>query len=165
MSLHAILSRIMKLPLATGILSAAILVGGCGGATTSTSGTGSSTAGHYVMRVDRTYDKSQQPTGPSDTLPDESYRERAPADRWEIAIEGNRVVLTEIGSPSGIADRRLEGTLAPESTNTERRFELGDGKLGGGNGRLILRGDEAELTIFGSGVPILMSERGKLLTR
>ncbi len=30
-------------------------------------------------------------------------------------------------------------------------------------GRFIMRGQDAELTLFGSGVPILASERGKLV--
>ena len=49
---------------------------------------------------------------------------------------------------------------ARPATENERRFDL-DG-LGG---EFIVRGDEAEVTMFGSGVPVLSSERGVLVQR
>ena len=139
----------MKLPLATGLLSAAVLAG-CGGTTT-----------QYVMRVDRMYDRSAEPQVPSEELPPESYRSAAPADRWQVVIDGSKVVLTAIGDhPTKLT--RLEGKEVPSGRPDERRFDL-DGVLGGG--RFLVHGDDAELTLFGSGVPVVSSERGKLVTR
>jgi hypothetical protein len=113
------------------------------------------------MRVDRTFDRKAQPTLDSDELPPDSYREGAPADRWEIAIDGSRIVLTPIGASFG-GVRQLEGHEESGGSG-ERRFAIGNGGLGS-TGRFVLRGDEAELTIFGSGVPVVLSERGKLLS-
>ena len=141
----------MKLPLATGLLSAAVLAG-CAGSST-----------QYVMRVDRMYDRSalQQPQVPSDEIPPESYRPAGPADRWQVVIEGPKVVLTAIGEhPTKLT--RLEGKEVPSGRPEERRFDL-EGVLGGG--RFLVHGDDAELTLFGSGVPVVSSERGKLVTR
>lgn len=153
---RAMLSR-MKLPLASGLLSAAIFA--C-------ATTGGASSGRYVMRVDRTFDRKAQPNVPNEEPPPESYQPGAPADRWEIAIDGARIVLTPIGNPAPLTGiQRLEGREDKDETGIvgERRFILGNGNLGS-NGRFILRGDEAELTIYGSGVPIVLSERGKLVT-
>ena len=144
----------MKLPLATGLLLSAAVLVGCGGATS-----------RYVMRVDRTFDRSvaQQPQLPSEALPPESYRPASPADRWEVTIDGSKVVLVPIGEqqlPTNVT--RLEGTEVPSGRPDERRFDL-DGSVAGG--RFLLRGDDAELTLFGAGVPVVSSERGKLVTR
>lgn len=141
----------MKLPLATGLLWAAVLLG-CGGSTS-----------RYVMRVDRMYDRNaaQQPRVPSEDLPPESYQAAAPTDRWAVAIEGSKVVLTPIGEhPMKVT--RLEGKEVASSRPEERRFDL-DGSFAGG--RFLLKGDDAELTLYGSGVPVVSSERGKLVTR
>ena len=148
----------MKLPLATGVLSAAILAG-CTPVLAAN--------GRFVLRVDRTFDRKAQPSLPVEELSGEAYREGAPADRWDVVIEGARIVLTEMDNLSGFG-RRLEGwedAPAPEiARRGERRFHLGTGGLGE-SGRFVLRGDEAELTLYGAGVPVLMSERGKLLPR
>lgn len=141
----------MKLPLTTVLLSAAVM-GGCGGPTT---------AGRYVMRVDRTFDRSSQPELPSDELPPESYRPTPPSDRWDVTIEGSRVVLEPIGQARPGASR-LEGKET-SSGGGERRFTIEHGSFAGG--LFVMRGDEAELTMFGSGVPVVSSERGKLVSR
>ena len=141
----------MKLALAVGLLSAAVLFA-CTGSTN-----------RYVMRVDRTYDRTsaEQRRLPSEDLPLESYRPAPPADRWEVAIEGSTVVLTAVGEhPTKVI--RLEGKEVPSAGPGERRFDL-DGAPAGG--RFLVRGDDAELTLFGSGVPVVSSERGKLVTR
>jgi hypothetical protein len=140
----------MKLSLAAGLLSAALLLA-CGGATS-----------RFVMRVDRTFDRTaaQQPRLPSEELPSESFRPETPVDRWEVAIDGSKIVLTSIGEhPTKVS--RLEGKEVPSARSEERRFDL-DGAPAGG--RFLVRGDSAELTLFGAGVPVVSSERGKLVT-
>lgn len=126
--------------------------------------TSGGSGGRYLMRVDRTFDRGAlpQPSAPDAVLPGESYRTTPPADRWEVAIEGSTVVLTPIEAKPGFT--RMEGTEnKATSTSGERHFDLGKGAFAGG--RFIVRGDDAELTVFGSGVPIVSSERGKLVTR
>ena len=143
----------MKLPLVVGLLFAGISLG-CGGGSTA----------RYVMRVDRTFDRSAapQPGIPDADLPSESYRSEAPVDRWEVAIEGDKVVLTSIGEHPLLGDkvRRLEGKARSGGRTDERRFDL-DGSIAGG--RFSVHGESAELTLYGSGVPVISSERGKLV--
>ncbi len=157
--------------LAFGFLICSALATGCApaGDPPETPGPGSSSpaaapaAARYVLRVDRVWGRGAQPANPVDELPAESYRAEAPSDRWEVALDGSRVVLTSMATADA-GPTRLEGTeAAPSPGSAERRFDLGAGTFAGG--RFVLRGGEAELTVFGSGVPIVSSERGTLVAR
>jgi hypothetical protein len=135
---------------AFGTLAAVVVLSACSSATS-----------RYVMRVDRSFDRSAQPLTPSGDLSEASYRAEAPADRWEIAIDGSKVVLTAIGEhPTRL--QRLEGHEVSGTAGKVRRFDLEGAPAGG---RFVLRDDEAELTVFGSGVPVVSSERGKVVPR
>jgi hypothetical protein len=119
--------------------------------------------GRYVMRVDRTFNRSAQPALPSDELAATSYLPTTPVDHWHVTIRGARVELTAIGESYGSAmPARLAGTETTGAAN-ERRFALDEGAFAGGH--FVIRGDEAELTIYGSGVPVVSSERGTLVAR
>jgi hypothetical protein len=134
---------------AFGVLAAVVALAACGGTTS-----------RYVMRVDRSLDRSAQPLTPSGDLSEASYRAEAPVDRWEIVIEGSKVVLTALGEhPTHL--QHIEGREV-SGVSKERRFDLEGAPAGG---RFVLRGDEAELTVFGSGVPVVSSERGKVVPR
>jgi len=156
----------MKLPLATGILSATIMACSGGGTTTAPTGTSNTntntntTASKLMMRVDRTLEnKSAVKT--QDDLAAESYQVTAPVDRWEVSIEGSKVTLNPV-TPSAAAQGPVEGVeVSPPTIPGERRFDLQKGVFAGG--RFVVRGDEGEVTIYGSGVPIVSSERGKLI--
>ena len=117
------------------------------------------TPARTVMVVDRTYDREQQqPDAPESVIfPATSYKAVTPVDRWNVAIDGANIVLTSIEK----ADRRIEGKEVAGSSG-ERRFDLTSAFAGG---RFVLRGDDAEVTIYGSGVPIISSERGKLVVK
>jgi hypothetical protein len=115
------------------------------------------------LRVDRTFDQREQPSTPAQELRSESYRAAPPTDRWVVSIEGAKLVLTAIDPASAQGSVRLEGREMPSVYTGERRFELDEGAFAGG--RFVIRGDEAELTMFGSGVPVVSSERGKLVVR
>ena len=129
----------MKLPLATGVLSSipppAPMI--------------------CILRVDRVFDRVEQPRFPNDDLPDTSYKSVPNEDRWEVTVDGDQVFLTQ-------KEQRLRGR---ESSNVfgERRFDITEGSVAGG--RFVLRGEDAELTLFGSGVAVVSSERGKLVSR
>jgi hypothetical protein len=153
----------MKLPLATGLLSAAIVACSGGSGTASTSTTGSK----LVMRVDRSFDRSSGTPGakiPDDDLPAETYKPIAqPIDRWEVTIEGSRVILVPV-TPLHATQGQVEGVETTEKAKLgERRFDLQKGAFAGG--RFVLRGDDAEVTMYGSGVPVVSSERGKLIKK
>jgi hypothetical protein len=142
----------MKLPLATGFLSGKVFV---------TGDAAQADRGRYRMRVDRVFDFRAQPWLDTEDLSAESYREGAPSDRWEVAIDGSSVVLTELGAES--PSSRLEGIEAWKGDG-ERRFHVGYGEGYGHAGLFVVRGDEAELTLFAPGYPVVRSERGKLLS-
>lgn len=129
----------MKLPLATGVLSAVV---------------GSSEP--RVLRVEHVFDHRSPED--DDSVPP-SYRVATPVDRWQVMLRGSSVVLTEVGGMM-----RLEGREESSRDGT-RRFAFGDGALGR-TGRFVLHPDDtAELIIFGAGVPVARSERGRLVSR
>jgi hypothetical protein len=124
---------------------------------------GSSPDGQYVLRVDRQLDREEQPDLPTSALPAEGYRALPPTDRWNVSIGGSRVVIVPGDQPSDLGLTRIEGRETRSATAGERYFEITSGVPAGG--RFTVRGEEAELTIFGSGVPVVSSERGRLITR
>lgn len=132
----------MKLPLATGMLSAAL-----------------GTSEPKVLRVSEVLDRGFAASAPEDedALPP-SYRVSRPVDRWRVMLRGSSVVLTEVGG----RNMRLEGREEASRDGT-RRFAFGDGALGR-TGRFVLHPDDtAEVIIFGSGVNVAVSERGRLV--
>lgn len=134
----------MKLPLATGVLSGSLLR--------------PSAAEPRMLRVDRVFDRTQ-PTPPADEPSSSSYVAAQPVDRWQVLLRGSSVVLTEIGG----RELRLEGREESSRDGT-RRFAFGDGALGR-TGRFVLHPDDtAEVIIFGSGVRVVQSERGRLVS-
>lgn len=146
----------MKLPLATGVLSAAVAFQP-GSASVASSG-------RFVLRVDRTFDRREQPLHPTDDLAEGSYRDTAPSDRWLVVLRGSTVRVTELTLAEGVS-AHLEGFEISSTASHGRRYELRATNFGALGGRLVLRGDEAELTIFGGDVPIIASERGLLVPR
>jgi hypothetical protein len=154
----------MKLPLATGLLSATIIACTGGGSNTANTNT---TANKLVMRVDRSLDKGGNPAQkfPDDDIAAESYKPIGqPVDRWEVSIEGSHVILVPV-TPLTSNQGQVEGVETTDKAKPgERRFDLQKGVFAGG--RFVLRGaDDAEVTMYGSGVPIVSSERGKLIKK
>jgi hypothetical protein len=109
-------------------------------------------AGDYLLRVDRTWERPASDRG----LEDADYREHAARDAYAVTLEGDSVTLVALAGEK----QTLHGKRT-SSEEGEERFEL-DAFAGG---YLLLRGGEAELTILGSGVPIVSSERGILIPR
>lgn len=121
-----------------------LLVMGCGASTE-----------QYVLRVDRVFD-AKQPSTPDGEL---GYNSASPVDRWDVTVDGSQVVLVKRDGDA----QRIEG-VESGSTQGVRRFDLNKGVFAGGR-FMISPAKDGELTIFGSGVPIVASERGKLVTR
>lgn len=144
----------MKLPLASGVLSSAAVF--------DSKPAMPSACGRWVMRVDRAFDRKDQPAS-GHQLPPDSYRELVPSDRWEVTLNGSNVRVRQLDCPRESA-AELDGSESA-SVNGVRYFELRTITWGGmTGGRFVLRGSEAELTLFGSDVPVVLSERGPLVS-
>jgi hypothetical protein len=100
--------------------------------------------------------RSNVPQTPSGELRDEDFVAVAPRATYkvEFATDGTSV---EVG------ERPMVGKLS-EGSPARFRYTLGDGTFAGG--RFTVRADDgtyrAELTIYGSGLPITQSKRGDL---
>lgn len=115
-----------------------------------------------VLRVDQTLDRaSVSVRSPTNAIPDASFKPQQPEDRYELIVSGDHVSVVPLAGPPPSAGT-MEGTRAASPAG-ETRFDLQSGTFAGG--RLVIRGDRGELTIFGSGVPIVSSERGSLVVR
>jgi hypothetical protein len=111
--------------------------------------------GNYILKVDRV---SQAPNVQfsRDSL-DETY--------YNTTIEDiqHEVTFSENGQMVSIKP----GPVSGEKTNdgkVSKFYELGDGLFAGGRFIIWIINEnfEAEYTIYGSGIPIIKSERGKL---
>jgi len=112
-----------------------------------------------MLRVDRVLDKDTRTGATADEPGSASYVAAQPVDRWQVLLRGSSVVLTEVGGKK----LRLEGREESSRDGT-RRFAFGDGALGK-TGRFVLHPDDtAEVIIFGSGVRVVESERGRLVS-
>jgi hypothetical protein len=138
----------MKLPLASGVLSATKVANERGSGTFRT-------GGRFVFRVDRRFDHRRQPFLARQELREDDYIDAAPADRWDVAFDGTRVVIVQRGADAEVA---IEGRELVQP-GFERRFDLGR------TGHFSIRGDEAELTFYSEslGVAVAWSERGTLV--
>ncbi|HEX7878467.1 MAG TPA: hypothetical protein VF720_03605 [Candidatus Eisenbacteria bacterium] len=95
---------------------------------------------------------------PGDAIPDSAYRD-------EPAGPELRVRAGQGATRIEIVDERLVGELTRESTPTSLTYDLVQGTVAGGRFRAWTERDvvRAELTLYGSGVPVLSSRRGKLI--
>jgi hypothetical protein len=112
------------------------------------------------MRVDRAFDRAAAVASERD-IPADRYKTIATIERWEVSFDGPNVTLVPI-TPIHPTQGKIAGTEV-SVTAGERRFALGTGAFAGG--RFVVRGDRAEITLYGSGVPIISSELGTLVPR
>jgi hypothetical protein len=111
---------------------------------------------NFVMEVDRIA-QSPDVQFPGDELEEANY----------VVYNGEKVYTVSFSEDGQIVT--LEpGSMGGEKINTGAKavgYELIDGVFAGGRFVVWIIGDkfEAELTIYGSGIPIIWSERGKLL--
>ena len=119
--------------------------------------TGVLTDGEWVLQVDRKWNgDSGSVQFPSDPLPEEAYEPVNDGD-------GYLVVFSNGQESVAVGDTPLLGEQASYADG-RREYDLTTGTFAGG--RFIVwpgaAGLQAELTIYGSGVPIISSERGAL---
>ena len=109
----------------------------------------------YTLNIDRV---SGSPTVdfPSDDLQESDYTSIEEEIQYEVAFPENGEIVTI--EPNSIQGTRINGDVE------HLIYELEEGLLVGGRLVIWLNNDdfEAEYTIYGSGVPIARSERGKL---
>jgi len=116
------------------------------------------TRGTWRLVVDRTWDgQAGNPRRPSDTLPESAYGAVAGGGQYSIFVSAG-------GDEIAIAEGSLHGRRTKES-DALLEYRLGKGTFAGG--RFVVRaggdGLQGELTIYGSGRPIIKSERGPVL--
>jgi hypothetical protein len=124
--------------------------------------------GEWVMQVDRQWDHA---TGnvqfPSDEIKEEYYQPVNDGDTYEVTVTaGWEKVAVDGWGNVVVGATSLSGVLTASSIDSSSRltYDLTSGSMGGG--RFVVwsgeSGLQAELTIYGSGVPIISSERGAL---
>jgi hypothetical protein len=111
--------------------------------------------GDYIFKVDRVV-QAPRVQFPRDSLYESYYTVTDEDIRYEIAFsQDGQMVSIKPGPVSG--EKTNDG-------NVSKFYELGNGLFAGG--RLVIwinnKVFEAEYTVYGSGIPIIKSERGKL---
>ena len=143
----------------------AFFVGGCGATSTGGPGQPAPSSITSLFGQDVTFLADRAVNGPSssaqlpnDALPESDYMPLPQNKSYPVsfAVDGNTVTITSDTAIVGTWDQQTGGT---------RRFNLTSGVFAGGRFD-VWSGDtafHAELTIYGSGVPIVSSERGTLV--
>lgn len=133
-----------------------LLVASCGGGVAEDS---------YVLRVDHEWDAS---VNARFTLAEDTYAPRSPRDAYRVVFGGDTVEVTSLADTAF----GTKGTVVTGARSTSRsgagsgpHETTGSFELDEGEGELVVRGDVAVLTRFGSGIPVLSSERGTLVPR
>ena len=109
----------------------------------------------FVLEVDR-ISESPNVQFPMDDLQESDYEETNEGTQYNVAFsEDGQMVTIEPGSIRG--QKTNDG-------DESKLYELDEGVFAGGRFVVWINNDsfEAELTIYGSGVPIVISERGYL---
>jgi len=114
--------------------------------------------GEWSLHVDRTWDgASAKVTAPTDALSEADYHPTAEPTVHLVVVQKDGAFVSVGASP-------IHGSRSAASP-TAIEFELSDGTFAGG--RFVVRPGgktlEAELTLFGSGRPIVESHRGELI--
>jgi hypothetical protein len=115
--------------------------------------------GIWYFRVDRAWNGSGRPGLPPSLLAESTYSPVSNGPKYRIVISG----APEEGYQISIGDPPIKGRQQPTGA-LQFVVYLQEGTFAGGrflimNGK---EGPEGELTVFGSGLPIIKSERGTL---
>jgi hypothetical protein len=114
----------------------------------------------FMLTVDRV---AQGPDVqfPHDSLIESDYTPTTEEIRYEITFSenGQTVAIESIENETVTGERSNDG-------ETSKRYELDEGLFAGGRFIIWISNGhfEAEYTVYGSGVPIIRSERGKLIS-
>jgi hypothetical protein len=116
--------------------------------------------GDWLLHVDRVWDgKSGHIQFPTDSFSDSDYKAVSQSTDYAVAVSSS-------GAAISIGSMAFKGARKPDSAD-RILFDLSAGTFAGG--RFVvwvgLTTLEAELTIYGSGLPIVKSERGSLVRK
>ncbi len=153
------------------LIALASLVASCGGRTPShptTPALASFTTGTWNLQIDRAWDgKTGAPQFPADALDESAYKRVTDGAtyRLEVADDGRQVSVSDVTANPGayVAFTGRRGKATESSVQYD--FDSGGAIFAGA--RLVVwqatGGLQGEWTIFGSGVPIVKSERGPVV--
>ena len=111
----------------------------------------------FVLKIDRTMSGSPDVQFPKEDLQESDYEELNDRAQYNVTFsEDGQIVTIEPGSISGLKIKDGGESIL---------YELDKGLFAGGRFVVWTNNDifEAELTIYGSGLPIIKSERGHLV--
>ena len=113
----------------------------------------------WELQVDRVWDHVSQVQFPADPLSETDYQSTTAGATY-------RVVLSADGQSVEIGAMPFRGQLSTD-LDGKRTYDFQQGTLSPPGGRFAVwtvdKGFQAELTLYGSGVPIINSERGALV--
>ena len=151
-------------PCSSSILCFSLFVAGCGVSTTGGPGPAAPASidalfGHDVTFVaDRAMSSTAMPGLPADPLAESDYTPMPQNKSYPVSFTADGQTVTVTG------DKSMVGTWDQKAGNV-RRYNLNDGTFAGGRFDVWAAQAEihGELTIYGSGVPIISSERGTVV--
>jgi hypothetical protein len=113
--------------------------------------------GNWKLEVNRAYNRGMNPLLSANDLQERVYQLVKNGRAYQITVSNH-------GSRVAIQGDRLMGGPRAKTTDSRLEYDLSEGTFAGG--RFVIwsekTGLQAELTIYGSGVPIILSERGAL---
>ena len=116
----------------------------------------------YTLEVDRIANNPDVQF-PLESLQEADYEATDDGNRYEVRFSAIPETVTISGRPAGEAPVILTGTIVADDEEL-RRYGVDEVLFAGGRFDVWIADDhfEAELTVYGTGIPIIRSERGRL---
>ena len=117
----------------------------------------------YTLEVDRIANNPDVQL-PSEMLQERDYERTDQGNRYRVNFSENAETVTVTGESAGGEQAVMTGNRETDAADF-RRYEIGPDLFAGGRFIVWIADShfEAELTVYGSGVPIVTSERGRLV--
>ena len=117
----------------------------------------------YTLKVDRIANNPDVQF-PSETLQENEYEQTDQGNRYHVSFSESAETVTVAGAPTAGETVVMTGNIEIDAEDF-RRYGIEEGLFAGGRFVVWIADDhfEAELTVYGSGVPIVSSERGRLV--
>jgi hypothetical protein len=117
----------------------------------------------YTLEVDR-ISNNPDVQFPSETLEESDYEQTDEGNRYHVSFSENAQTVTIAGEPTAGEIAAIIGKMQTDEEDL-RRYEIEEGLPAGGRFIVWVADNhfEAELTVYGSGIPIVRSERGRLV--